>query len=292
VCSGGGVAAALMLLLAPQGAWADDPGPPPPVEGPVPDKSENSVFNPVAPNALRGFSTDRPTKSNLPYTVDAGHVQIETDLVVYGVGNQAGTRVHDWTIVDPTLKLGLTNAIDVEVQVLPHVAQITQSGSVRTSASGWGDTYARVKANLIGDDGGKLAIAVLPFAKIPTARAALGNGAVEGGLIVPISITVPYGFTVVMSPEIDDLRNAQGRGYHASANFLVNLSHPVGKIVTLYAEVFTTQSFQSGNHPIYTFDTAISIAITPRLQWDLGGNFKVSGLVPGAQIYTGLSRRF
>jgi hypothetical protein len=282
----------LMVLLYASGARADEPGPPPPVAGPVPDKSDNTVFKPVPAQALRGFSTDRPTKSYLPYTVDAGHFQVETDLAVFAVSNQGDSKIRDWTIVDPTLKIGLTNTTDLEVQVTAHEAVITRNASARSAVSGWGDTYARVKMNLIGDDAGKLAIALLPYVKMPTARMALGNGAVEGGLIVPISVAVPHGFTIVLSPEFDELRNARDRGYHGSANFLVNLSHPVGTALTVYAEVFTTHSFQRADTPIYTLDTAVSLAITHSLQWDMGGNFKVSGQVPDAQIYTGLSRRF
>jgi hypothetical protein len=289
----GVVAAAGMVLFAPLDAKAEpDPGPPPPVTGPAPDKSDDTVFNPTPAAATRGFSTDRPTKSYLPYTVDAGHFQFETDLAVYGVGNLDGAKVHAWTIVDPTLKLGLTSTVDLEVQLTPFQAVIARSTTGRSAASGWGDSVARLKVNLIGDDGGALAIAAMPVVKVPTARAALGNGAIEGGLIVPVSITLPHGFTLVLSPEIDELRNAQGPGYHRSANFLLNLSHLLGKRWTVYAEAFTTRSFQRSDRPIYTLDTAVAFAITPQLQWDLGGNFKLAGTVPGVQIYTGLSQRF
>jgi hypothetical protein len=283
--------AAMVLMLGARPAIAD-PGPPPPVTGPVPDKSDDTLLNPTQSTAMRGFSTDRPTKSTLPYTVDAGHVQIETDLAVYAVGNQAGATIRTWTIFDPTIKLGLTSTIDLELQVTPHQAVITRTAPVRSAATGWGDTYTRLKVNLIGDDGGALAIALAPAIKLPTAPASLGNRAVEGGLIVPVSITLPHGFTLVSSPEIDVLRNQQGQGYHQSGNFLLNLSHPVGKRWTVYAEVFASRSFQHAAAPVYTADTAVSFALSPRLQWDLGGNVKLHGAVPGAQIYTGLARRF
>ncbi len=284
--------AAFVMLGVPCAARADEPGPPPPVESPAPDKSDSSLFNPVPAAALRGFSADRPTKSFLPYTVDAGHVQVESDFAVYGITTQDGQKTRNWTVFDPTLKLGLTNSADFELQVITYQAAISHAGPTRTSASGWGDAYAKVKLNLIGNDGGKLAVALLPYVKAPTARAPLGNGAVEGGLIVPVSIAVPHGFTIVFSPEFDWLRNGTGPGYHGSTTFLVNLSHPVGKVWTVYAEAFTTRSFQHGDTPLYTFDTAASVAITPTLQWDFGANIKVSGPAPDAQIYTGFARRF
>lgn len=279
-------------LSGPGIAWADEPGPPLPVEGPLPDKSDNSIANPVPKAALRGFSADRPTKAYLPYTVDAGHFQVETDLAIYGRGRQDGQRYVNWTAIDPTLKLGVTNAIDLELQVTTFAAAIAGTGATRTAASGFGDSNVRAKINLIGNDGGKLAVALLPFVKVPTAPRTLGNGAVEGGLVLPVSIAVPHGFTIVLGAEIDVLRNAATPGYHGSANALVNVSHPVGKAFTVYAEAFATRSFLAADKPIHTIDTGLSLAITPNLQWDMGANFRVSGAVPDAQVYTGLARRF
>jgi hypothetical protein len=36
---------------------------------------------------MRSFNTDRPTKSNVPYTVDAGHFQYEGDIFIFGFDN-------------------------------------------------------------------------------------------------------------------------------------------------------------------------------------------------------------
>ena len=46
----------------------------------APDKSRYTLFDPTPTELLRGFNTDRPTKSNVPFTVDAGRFQYETDL--------------------------------------------------------------------------------------------------------------------------------------------------------------------------------------------------------------------
>ena len=43
------------------------------------DKSQYTLFNPTPTDQMRDFNTDRPTKSNVPYTVDAGHFQYEGD---------------------------------------------------------------------------------------------------------------------------------------------------------------------------------------------------------------------
>ena len=80
-----------------------------------PDKNQYWLLNPVPIDQMRSFSTDRPTKSNVPYTVDAGHLQYETDLVNF-THQIAGTMRTDTLLMpNPTLKVGLTNKVDLEV---------------------------------------------------------------------------------------------------------------------------------------------------------------------------------
>ncbi|MGP8167049.1 MAG: transporter [Steroidobacteraceae bacterium] len=257
-----------------------------------PDKSDFTLFNPTPDADMRSFNTDRPPKANSPYTVDAGHFQYETDIAVFGYGNTDGVQTHDWIVVDPTLKLGLTNTIDAELQITPYEAVATTSAGVTSSVSGIGDTVARLKINVLGDDRGAVAVALLPYVELPTARSGLGSGGVEGGLILPISISAPGGFTVIVMPEGDYLKDAAGGGYHVAFDFLINVSHALDQRWTLYGEIFTTQSFQTQYQSIYTLDAALTCALTPSMQLDFGGNFSLNGVAPRTQLYAGLSQRF
>ena len=47
------------------------------------DKSSYHFFNPTPRELMREMSTDRPDLTESAYTVDAGHFQIETDLVSF-----------------------------------------------------------------------------------------------------------------------------------------------------------------------------------------------------------------
>jgi len=104
-----------------------------------PDKSDYSLFDPTPDDQMRSFSTDRPPKADSPYTVDAGHFQYEADLAVYGYGNTNGTTTRDWTVLDPTFKVGLTNTIDAELQITPYESMTTKTSAGRVSISGVGD---------------------------------------------------------------------------------------------------------------------------------------------------------
>ena len=82
-----------------------------------PDKNHYWLLNPTPPDQMRSFSTDRPTKSNVPYTVDAGHFQYETDLVNFTHQVTGSTHTDTLLAPNPTFKVGLTNNADLEVNV-------------------------------------------------------------------------------------------------------------------------------------------------------------------------------
>lgn len=272
---------ALVLITAPASAQ----------EG-LPDKSGYTLFAPTPDADLRAFSTDRPPKADVPYTVDAGHFQYETDLVVYGYGNSAGVETQSFTVLDPTLKIGLTNGIDVELQLTPYQSLTSKAPSGEARVSGLGDTYVRLKVNVLGNDRPDTAVALLPYVKLPTAAGGLGNGKPEGGLIVPVSFKAAGGYTVVVMPEADYLKDTTGTGYHGTFDFLINVSHALSSRLTLYNEIYTSQSFEAGQRPVYTLDESVTCAVTPNSQLDGGAIVSLNGVAPHAQFYVGLSQRY
>jgi Putative MetA-pathway of phenol degradation len=260
------------------------------------DKSQYTLFNPTPDSEMRSFSTDRPTKSNVPYTVDAGHFQYEGDLVIYGYNNTStpDTTTTTWTVGNPTFKAGLTNNADFEVNFSAYndIQTLTRSTWATTKVTGFGDTYTRLKVNLFGNDGGKAAFAVIPYAKWPTAPIGVGNGFIEGGLIAPLAISLPYGFTTILMGEVDYLKNPTDNGYHANFPALINVSHALSSSVTAYGEIYADWSTNSNVSNIYTADFAIAWNPRPNFQLDVGINI---GLVPAAvpyQLYAGIAQRF
>src|SRR5271163_1535941 len=226
----------------------------------APDKSGYSLFDPTPADLMRDFSTDRPPKANSPYTVDAGHFQYEADLVSYLYDRYSPSRLttRQWVVADPTLKLGLTNRIDAELQLAPYNnLRLTPRGSpaaASTDASGFGDVTPRLKLNLFGDDGGAAALALIPYIKLPTAAHGLGNDKVEGGVIAPLSLALPVGWTAILMTELDALADSADAGRHVNFLNLVNLSHPLATGLTGYVELFADTASGGQVSPSYTLD--------------------------------------
>jgi hypothetical protein len=97
-------------------------------------------------------------------------------------------------------------------------------GVPSSSLWGIGDTLARAKVNLWGNDGGDSAAALIPYVKAPSAPVGIGNGAVKEGMIAPLALILPKNFTLLLIPEIDALKNSADNGRHGNYVFDVNLA--------------------------------------------------------------------
>jgi hypothetical protein len=260
-----------------------------------PDKSQYGLFNPVPDDQMRDFSTDRPPKAYVPFTVDAGHFQYETDIVNFADQANGPTRTNTLLAPNPTLKFGLTNNAELELN-MPIVGVATYNSATSRWSTTWGngDLFVRAKINVWGNDGGTSALAFIPYIKAPTAAPGIGNGAVEEGLIAPLSITLPNGFTFLFNSEIDGLKDSVGDGQHANYINVVNLSHQViNKDFTLYVELWSDYN----NDPMQrttqvSFDTALAWTVRPNLQLDVGADFGLNGATPAIQVFAGISQRF
>jgi outer membrane putative beta-barrel porin/alpha-amylase len=161
-----------------------------------------------ADEALRDLCPDRPGKGTSACTLDEGHFQLESDVFNGSFQRTGGVTTNIWFVTDPNLKYGIADNVDIEANLSPLV--VVRTHNARTGATsvigGIGDLFLRAKFALVGNSGSDFALALDPFLKIPTARIGIGNGAVEGGILVPISVSLGDGWSLGSTPELDVLR--------------------------------------------------------------------------------------
>ena len=247
---------------------------------------------PTASTADAPICTDRPTKSNFACTVPKGLIQIEADAFTWISTRVGPARTDQLLFSNPTFKYGLTSRSDIQINWVPftRVRSRNAAGTV-TTAAGAGDVTVRFKQRLTPSDGA-FQLALLPFVKLPTARAGIGNAKVEGGIAVPVNISVPGGWTITLGPQLDVLADADGRGHHAGLTGLVNIAKQVGPF-TLYNEIWTSQNFEpAGNVRQYSYDVSLAWAAQPTLQLDIGANIGLNRNTPDLAAYLGISSRF
>ena len=233
-----------------------------------------------------------------PYTVDAGHVQVETFVLQYTRDQssfEGSTTLHDaWTFGPMTLKLGVLNNLDAEVLLSPvytHISSEDKSTGGAASLSGFGNTIPRLKLNLWGNDGGSTALAIVPFLKVPTHSPGLGNRSLEGGLILPFSVELPQGWWMVLSPEVDCARDICAAGYHPGLANTVYFSHAIAGRLAGYGDFLASLSTERSSRWIGILDFGFSYALSLNVQIDLGLSIGVTHGANDLNPYLGYSFR-
>ena len=265
-------------------------------EDPKPDKSGYTLFNPTPESALRDFAPDRPAKSTGPTTVDAGHVLLEVELFNYSHQKTDGVRTQTWVGPNPNARIGITNRFEVQVNIAPYVHQRVRDFNAGTDTNGTGpsDLFVRGKFNVWGNEGGKTALAIIPYIKAGTAPESVGgNRATEGGVIVPFSVALRDNVSLLFNTEIDRLKNNDNGNYHNQFVNTVGITGPIAKDLNLTVELWSQINVDPARTVSqYSFDTALAWTVQPNLQLDIGANFGLNKDTPSFQIYTGIARRF
>jgi hypothetical protein len=236
---------------------------------------------------------DRPSKSTGPCTVPAGAWQIETGIVDLSRDTSVGFRSDTATWGNTALKYGIDGRADVELWVTPLETLSVHGDGANERHSSFGDMLVRVKYALTPDDA-PVQVALDPFVKIATANRHLGNGKVEGGLLVPVEATLGKGLlSLSLDPEIDLLADQGSGGRHLATQQVVNLGLAATDKLSLSTEVWAMWDWDpAGTGRQLSWDVAAAYLATKNLQLDAGANFGLNDQTPGVEVYTGVSVRF
>lgn len=262
--------------------------------GAVPDKSGFNLFRPTPDALLRDMATDRPDKTESAYTVDAGHFQIEMDLLAYTFDRSQQETVKTLNIAPINLKVGVLNNVDLQIIVESYNIQRTKDRAAGTSSriSGFGDLVLRSKTNLWGNDGGPTALSVMPFVKLPTNQRGLGNKAVEGGIIFPFAMTLPGEWDLGTQVEMEYIRDSGSSDYHQEFIHTITVSHDIVGKLGGYVEFFSNLSTERDADWIATFDFGFTYALTCDIQLDAGMNIGLTDAADDINPFIGLSLRY
>lgn len=247
------------------------------------------LFNPVPASEMRPLSADRPDITESPFTVDAGHYQLEMTLYSFGrtelpltIGEASGAG-------GLNLKAGITPNIDIQFVLEAWTQErVELKGAGRdTTISGNGDFALRLKLNLSGQDAGSpIAVALLPFVVFPTASNGLGVGETLYGLSVPIAFDTPDNVSagiMVEGSRLEDVTNWL---------FTAALGGTLYRDLGGFVEFARSREVAVGGGPwVSVFNSGLTYGIGPDLQLDGGATFGLTEEAPDYEIFFGLTAR-
>ncbi|WP_345200027.1 transporter [Chryseobacterium ginsengisoli] len=249
-----------------------------------------SLFKPVPRALMREMETDRPDVTESPYTVDAGHLQYETDLVRLINEKSDLLKTSTLLINQANLKIGITGSTAIQIGWQSYGRQKETeigSGSV-TTTDGIGDVTLRIKQNLIGNDHGNFALAVLPYVKFPTSKYD-EESRFEGGLIVPMSYKFPDEWKLGLQVEVDRLKDLDQPAMHTEFLQTLTISHPLFKGIDGIAETYYTYDFKAHQLSNY-INAAIQIDVAKDFKLDAGMNYGIQNTA-AKHYFIGVSYR-
>jgi hypothetical protein len=258
------------------------------------DKSHYNLLNPTPPSQLR----EMEALYENPYTVDAGHLQIETYPVGYRLHEETledhRVRTEGWTLMPTNLRLGILNNLDAQLALAPYTAaRVTDGASGHTEKHhGFGDLVPRARVNLWGNDGGKTAGALTSFIKIPTSQDGLGNGAYEGGIIFAWGAQLPMSWWLVLTPELDVSADLTAAGYHPEGAGTAYFWHSIIGDLSGYVEFAARASAESSVPWLGTVDLGLTYMLTKNVQLDIGTRIGVTASADDINPFVGISVRF
>ena len=265
-----------------------------PSPAPTPDKSQYTLFNPTPVDLRRPYNTDRPSKTDSPFTIDAGVFQIESDVWNWTLDYEKGVRTRTWIVGNTNFKLGLTNWMDLQVFPQFYVNTRTSGPSLGKAVEhdGFGDTTVRLKINLLGNDGGKLVIGFLSSLKIPTNTGDTGNHVWEPGFEVPVNYSLPWGFTLFAQTRIDILDQPRSNEMRVQWQNPIGLSRTIVGNLSGYIEFYDAVSTGRNQPWVGTFDTGLIYQVTPNCSIDVNSFFGLTDSAADYNMFTGFGYRF
>jgi hypothetical protein len=242
----------------------------------------------------RPLSTDRPDRTESPYSVPAGWFQLEASAISWSRDREAGASSESLRVAEVNLKAGVLH--DVDVQLVAELwsldSEQLRGGTARRGSDGLGLVAARVKVNLWGNDGGRTALALMPYVGAVRQEGLPGTSRPRhaiAGLIVPFALEAGRGWTLGAMLEFDVANDVPERWRLTAVQSLTVGRALVGP-VRGYAELFHAAG--GGLPSAVTLDGGITLPIGASVQLDAGVNIGLTAAADDVNPFAGLTLRF
>ena len=253
-------------------------------------KTKFHLFDPTPPGLMREMNTDRPDTTESPYTVDAGHFQLEMSFFDYQCSRDSGLRGDAWSFGQINFKAGLCHNTDVQLVFNAYdTARVTGFGGT-TSMSGFADVTVRLKTNIWGNEDGKTALALMPYFVAPTGGP-VGSDEWGGGLIVPLSVGLTDSVSLNLMLQADLVPDVVAGGYDVAWIHTASLGIALTERLGSYVELVGVAGSGGLNYQAL-FNTGLTLSVSDNLIFDAGIRVGLNDDTPDLGVFTGVSIRY
>jgi hypothetical protein len=259
-------------------------------------KSRYNLFHRTPVDLRRPLSTDRPDRTESPYTVDAGLFQAEIDLFTYGgdasAEGEPGVTSNSFAVLPFNMKAGLTHNIDLQVVLETWASNVETASGGTQRQRGLGAISVRSKVNLWGNDAGRTAFALMPFVAFMSAPGA-SRRVVNFGLIMPFKVDIGGGWGLSTMLEFDLAAESAGAPRKVAMIGSASIGRGIVGPLAFYAEVYGgTILADESTAWEGTGDFGLTLGIGRNVQLDAGLNLGFTRVAEDVNPFLGLAFRF
>lgn len=219
----------------------------------------------VAPRA-------RAQLTETPWTIQPGKLVAQADLMSLALERQdpaQADKPYSAEVVARTLlATGVTRDLDLQVGLEWFLREKFDLHGRKDSSSGLGALSLRSKYTFWDDQAGGAAAAVEPYVRIPTRRAGVGSGAVEGGVIVPWARGTPGGTTLGAVAQWDFVRNDNDTGYDSVWHVAALAHQQITNSFSVYGEAALSVSSAGASDWAFTAGGGVTWLLSAHTRLD------------------------
>jgi Putative MetA-pathway of phenol degradation len=259
------------------------------------DRTQYNLFNPTPAEKMRDFMPDRPSVTDDPYTVDPGHWMFEIGVLEYTRDryHNQGVRLDSFSFGDTNIRLGVLSFAELDILFVAYTYALTTDKvtDIRLKQSGFSDVTLQSKINLLGNDGGAIALGLIPFVMFPTGARDITSGGYAGGVGFPFQVNLPSNFSLTAETTVRTIHASAGGSYFDFPNSIC-IGHPITKQLSTYLEFATETNTQPHTGWVGTVDTALIYQPGNNWQFDAGINVGVTRAAQNLFSFVGMAWRY
>jgi hypothetical protein len=247
------------------------------------DKSQFNLLNPTPRDRLRPLDAATRDVTESPYTVDAGHLQVESTLVGYSRNESGSKGTNEWVALGTNLRLGLTNDLDAELQFAAY--RRVEEAPPSPVSEGFGDLALRLKGNLWGNDpepGERTAAGWIVALTLPTGTDLSGDH-VQGAVFLPVAWHAASWVDTQAMLQFDFVYDEDGRDYDSDLVHSAEATFPLGEHFETYLEYLGVVALEGSNPYRAQLGSGLTYLIGENAAIDVGAQ---AGLTNAAPVVT------
>ena len=218
------------------------------------------------------------------------------DLFTYGgdasADGEPGVKENSFSVLPFNIKAGLVRNVDLQFVLQTYAWDQQTEGGTTQRQRGLGALAVRTKINLWGNDRGRTAFAVMPFAALVSAPGG-AERVFNLGIILPFTVDLGSGWGLSSMLEFDLAHESESTPRRVAMIGSASLSRDIVGKLSCYLEGYGGTILADGSAAWEaTGDVGLTLGLGRNVQLDAGLNLGFTRVAEDVNPFLGLAVRF